>query len=225
MVDKRELIGKYERLQGEAIELALELVKNAKQRRGEMQKIWQTFQQERQKTFYDRKLEQFSEKSERIFKRYTDAKAVLKKGNKLTFVEEGEIKKVMAEEKAVRLELQAMQRDENAEGQAIKKEIELTNQEMGELEKVERILQSKKNKLLSETDLLEIEKLLEGAQTAIVREIQEQQFQERLNVQEAKIAGMMGNLESQMSKLEFAERKQSAAWKENQNLQPRLPGF
>ncbi len=208
MVDKRQLVETYERLQAQSIELALELVSNAKQRRAEIQRIWQTFQQERQRTFYDRRLEQFSEKNEKLYKRYVNAKAVLsKEGKQLKSLDEGEVRKVMEEEKAVRAELQAMQRDENAEGQAIKKEIELTEQEMGELEKVERILQSHKNKLLSEAELLEIENLLREAETAITREIQEQQFQERLDAQETKIAAMMGNLESQMSKLEAAEKK------------------
>ncbi len=208
MVDKRQLVETYERLQGQSIGFALELVSNAKQRRAEIQRIWQIFQQERQRTFYDRRLEQFSEKSEKLYKKYVNAKAVLsKEGKQLKSLDEGEVRKVMEEEKAVRAELQAMQRDENAEGQAIKREIELTEQEMGELEKVERILQSHKNKLLGEAELLEIENLLREAETAITREIQEQQFQERLDAQENKIAAMMGHLESQISKLEAAEKK------------------
>ncbi len=208
MVDKRQLVEEYTGLQTQAIDIVLELVNNAKNRRGEIQRLWQTFQQERSRTFQERMLEQLGEKREKIYERYNRAKGVLNtKGKKLKSLDEGEVRKVMGDEKAVRAELTAMQRDENAEGQAIKKELELTEQETGELEKVERILKSKRNKFLGEEELLEIEHLLREAETALAREIQEQQFQERLDAQENKIAAMMGNLGSQMSRLEAAEKK------------------
>src|SRR3989338_5827501 len=159
---REQIAKKYTEVQDLAIEKSEELVEDAKNRRNSIKQQWNKFQLEMRGIKKEKILEKLGEKDEKKFWNYAGAKGILngKAGSQLKFMEETEVRKVMAMENEVDQDILQLQQAEMGEAKALRAEMELADREFEELEKLHDLLKQKKGKLLTDQDYMEVEQLL-----------------------------------------------------------------
>ena len=202
---KQEAIRRYKEVQDIAIEATIRAIENAKKRRQEIIQLWTDYRAELQKSIQDKILEELGEKDEKKFGAYNSAKGILNRKATPKNVNPALLGKVVEEEKDVRRLLEAMRKDETAEGRAIKEEMELGKREIEELEKVLSALKQSEGRLLTQEKLQELQVLIHNVAATLEREVSVEIYLRNVEAAENRLAANIGSFAHNMSQLEFKE--------------------